>query len=176
MKTTGVVRKIDQLGRLVIPKELRKSLGIKEGDGVEFLLEDDTIVLKKASSFNGFEALANSLVNGIYSVTKKNLLITNLEKVISCNDKKVNDYKNKKLLPRYLKLVEGRDNYTTVDISNLDVVRDNEKGKYYSMMPLVVNGELIGSVFLFSETDPINELDKFILKFVLYFLEKNIEE
>ena len=46
MKTTGVVRKIDQLGRIVIPKELRKSLSIKEGDGVEFLLEEDTIVLR----------------------------------------------------------------------------------------------------------------------------------
>ncbi len=175
MKTTGVVRKIDQLGRIVIPKELRKSLSIKEGDGVEFLLEEDTIVLRKASSFNGLQNLADSLVNGVYSVTKKNLLITDLNAVISCNDKVESSYKNKPLVPSYLKLLEKREVFTTTEASSLSIVREQEKEKYYCLMPLVVSGELIGSVFLFSENEPINELDKFILKFILYFFEKNIE-
>ncbi|CAM3277313.1 AbrB/MazE/SpoVT family DNA-binding domain-containing protein [Filibacter tadaridae] len=47
MKSTGVVRKIDQLGRIVIPKELRKTMSINEGDPMEIFVEEDLILLKK---------------------------------------------------------------------------------------------------------------------------------
>ena len=47
MKTTGVIRRIDELGRIVIPKEIRKNLRIKNGDSLEIFLESDNIILKK---------------------------------------------------------------------------------------------------------------------------------
>ncbi|MDT0163599.1 AbrB/MazE/SpoVT family DNA-binding domain-containing protein [Bacillus sp. AG4(2022)] len=47
MKSTGVVRRTDDLGRIVIPKELRRALGIKERDSVEIFVENDLIILKK---------------------------------------------------------------------------------------------------------------------------------
>jgi len=47
MKSTGIVRKIDELGRIVIPKEIRKTMNIQDGDGIEILISDDKIVLKK---------------------------------------------------------------------------------------------------------------------------------
>lgn len=47
MKSTGIVRNIDELGRLVIPKEMRKKLGIANTDPVEFFVEDDKIIVKK---------------------------------------------------------------------------------------------------------------------------------
>lgn len=47
MKSTGIVRKMDELGRIVLPKELRKTLGINEKDYVEIFTEQDQIVLKK---------------------------------------------------------------------------------------------------------------------------------
>lgn len=47
MKSTGIVRKVDNLGRLVIPKELRNILGIAEKDALEIFVEDDRIILKK---------------------------------------------------------------------------------------------------------------------------------
>lgn len=47
MKSTGIVRKVDELGRIVIPKELRKMFNIKEKDPLEIYVEEDTIVLKK---------------------------------------------------------------------------------------------------------------------------------
>lgn len=176
MKTSGVVRKIDQLGRIVIPKEIRKNLGIKDGDGVEFLLEEDAIVLKKASSSNLFQKLASSLVNGVYAVSKKNLIVTDLNSVIACNDKISSKYLGKALLGSFVHLVNKREIYVTTEASNLDIVKEDEGKKYYDFMPIVVNGDLIGSVVLYSENEQINDLDKFMLRFVLYFLEKNIEE
>lgn len=47
MKSTGMVRKVDELGRLVIPKELRRTLGIENGDPVEIFIDGDQIILKK---------------------------------------------------------------------------------------------------------------------------------
>ncbi len=50
MKSTGIVRKVDELGRVVIPIELRRTLGIEEKDALEIYVEDDSIVLKKYKS------------------------------------------------------------------------------------------------------------------------------
>ena len=63
MKATGVVRRIDDLGRIVVPKELRRSMRIKEGESLEIFTEGtDRIVLKKYSPVDGFnEALASHL-------------------------------------------------------------------------------------------------------------------
>ena len=47
MKATGIVRRIDDLGRFVIPKEIRRTMRIREGDPLEFFVSDRTIVLKK---------------------------------------------------------------------------------------------------------------------------------
>lgn len=47
MRSTGVVRKVDQLGRIVTPIELRRSMGISEGDAMEIFVEDDRIILRK---------------------------------------------------------------------------------------------------------------------------------
>lgn len=52
MKTTGMVRRIDELGRIVIPKEMRKQLMMKEGESISFSLEDDKIILTKFSMLN----------------------------------------------------------------------------------------------------------------------------
>ena len=52
MKTTGVVRRIDDLGRIVIPKEIRKSLRIKDGESLEICLDSDNIVLKNYAELN----------------------------------------------------------------------------------------------------------------------------
>ena len=53
MKETGVSRRIDELGRIVIPKEIRKNLKIREGDQMEFYVEKEYVVLRKQSSLNG---------------------------------------------------------------------------------------------------------------------------
>jgi len=47
MKSTGIVRKVDQLGRIVTPIELRRSLGISEGDPMEIFVEDELIIMQK---------------------------------------------------------------------------------------------------------------------------------
>jgi len=62
MKSTGVVRKVDELGRIVIPKELRKMMNINEKDPLEIYTEGDTIILKKYMPFCTFCGNSDELV------------------------------------------------------------------------------------------------------------------
>ena len=55
MKSTGITRRIDDLGRIVIPKEIRKNLKIKENEVLEIFINNDEIILKKFSHFNDSE-------------------------------------------------------------------------------------------------------------------------
>ena len=62
MKNTGIMRELDQLGRVVIPKELRTTFGIKEGDPIEVLLNGSDIVLRKVENGCAFCSSDSDLV------------------------------------------------------------------------------------------------------------------
>ena len=85
MYTTGIVRRIDDLGRIVIPKEIRKKLRIRDGENLEILVRDDEIVLKKYSVMKNIEDFASNFTDAIYGFIKHNILITNDNKIIECS-------------------------------------------------------------------------------------------
>ncbi|MBY6871639.1 AbrB/MazE/SpoVT family DNA-binding domain-containing protein [Clostridium botulinum] len=63
MKNTGIVRKVDELGRIVIPKELRRTLNLEEGDGLEIYTEGEQIILKKYEPCCIFCGEASEVIN-----------------------------------------------------------------------------------------------------------------
>ncbi len=63
MKTTGVVRKLDELGRITLPIELRRSLNLDVKDGLEITVQDDCIILKKAESADIFTGSTEDLID-----------------------------------------------------------------------------------------------------------------
>lgn len=176
MKSTGIVRKIDSLGRIVIPKEIRKNLGIKDGEILEIFLEEERIVLSKCSSLNSIEKYSSIISDIVYNITKKNIIITDNCLVLSTNKEISDDYVNKELSSNYLRVLERRENYSSIEKTRFDVIELDDVEKNYCLVPIVVQGELLGSLFLFSESEIITESDKTILKFVLKFLEKNLED
>ena len=76
MKSTGVVRRIDELGRIVLPKEIRKVLKIKAGDNLEIFMNDKDIVLSKYNIFDDKKDLFDMLANSVLGYTKKSFIIT----------------------------------------------------------------------------------------------------
>lgn len=85
LKSTGVIRRIDELGRIVIPKEIRRNLGIKDGENVEIYTENDSIILKKYNRLTSLEDLAKTLCEIIDQDLKIKTIITNREEVIATN-------------------------------------------------------------------------------------------
>lgn len=85
MKTTGIVRRIDELGRIVIPKEIRKTLKIKSGEPIEISVIENEICLKKYSPLTISEKEIDSICQILSSVAEKDVLITDTEKVVSAS-------------------------------------------------------------------------------------------
>jgi len=74
MKTTGVVRRIDELGRIVVPKEMRRTLRIREGDSLEISSDNDTIVLKKYSLVESVDNFITQYVEAVHLSSKKEII------------------------------------------------------------------------------------------------------
>ena len=85
MKATGIIRRIDDLGRVVIPKEIRKNLRIKEGDNLEIFVVNEDIILKKYSMMNKINDLAQELTDAIYTFMKHSIFITDTDQVVAAS-------------------------------------------------------------------------------------------
>ena len=95
MKETGVLRRIDELGRIVIPKELRKKLKIREGDFLDIFVEDNNIVLQKYSALKDIEAVLNSLIVSLGKSYSLKMIVVDSANVIASN---FNSFKNEMLI------------------------------------------------------------------------------
>ena len=68
MKQTGVVRKIDELGRIVLPKEIRRNLGIKDGESLEIFVDEKGVYLQKYSKISNLKEISKELCIDIFDV------------------------------------------------------------------------------------------------------------
>ena len=83
MKATGIVRRIDELGRVVIPKEIRKTLRIKEGDPLEIYTDRDELLFKKYSPIASFENYSEGFTKSLNAVSEKAAVICDTDTVVS---------------------------------------------------------------------------------------------
>ena len=83
MKATGIIRRIDDLGRIVIPKEIRKNLRIKEGENLEIFVQNEEIILRKYSMMNKISDLALELTDAIYTFMKHSIFITDTDQIVA---------------------------------------------------------------------------------------------
>ena len=81
--STGIVRRIDELGRIVVPKEIRKNLRLKNGDNLEIVVEGENIILKKYSQIENAMDMAQVYADSFYQVLKYNVIVTDTDKVVA---------------------------------------------------------------------------------------------
>ncbi|MBR1679725.1 MAG: AbrB/MazE/SpoVT family DNA-binding domain-containing protein [Bacilli bacterium] len=144
MKEIGIVRKIDELGRIVIPKEIRNTLHIKNGDTLELFVENNLICLKKYSMVNSLKEKASFFIEAFQNAFFMDLLLFDLEVVVSSSIPKFN---GRKYPIKFLSFLEKREKYRS---SSEEEWFEGLKG-YYLFSPIFKNGELFGSVLLFSK-------------------------
>ena len=82
MKTTGIVRRIDELGRIVIPKEVRKRLKIDSGDLVDIYVDDVNVILTKFHPLDHDAKIISSFCDSLKSTYNVDIVVTNLDSVI----------------------------------------------------------------------------------------------
>ena len=111
MKTTGIIRRIDDLGRLVIPKELRRSLRIKNGESLEIFVDGEDIVLKKYSPMESIEDAAIKYVDSFNKVIKHSVIVTDKDKVIAASGTLKKKYLGKNIKMRAKHYASGDYHY-----------------------------------------------------------------
>ena len=160
MKSTGVVRRIDELGRIVIPKEIRKNLRIKNGDSLEIFLDDEAIILKKYSQIESLEMLAENYVETFNQVMKHNIIVTDRDKVIAIAGNLKKKFLGKPISEFTDRSIERRDSFVERQKKNVSFIEDNEEFCYYSFSSIVNNGDAIGSVIILSTEIPITDSEE----------------
>ena len=173
MKTTGIIRRIDDLGRIVIPKEIRKTLRIKNGENLEiFVNENENIILKKYSQINKLKDLSEEIAETINRTIKKTIIITNTEKIVTVKGNNKNKYENQNISEEIIKKIYNRKElYQNEKIK----ITTEEEEISYALVPIIASGDIIGSVIVLSEDKTLEKQDFIITKIVADFLSKYIE-
>ena len=146
MKQTGVTRKIDELGRIVIPKEIRKNLGIRDGEALEIFTSEDSIILKKYFEVRKYEDLSSKLCELIKNIYNVDLVITDREKVITSSNKEI--VENTKLNNKFLELIDNREMFISRELSTINLGID--VSGYFTVIPIIASSDSLGLVILIS--------------------------
>lgn len=175
MKATGVVRRIDDLGRIVIPKEIRRNLRVHEGDSLEIYIDgSDTIVLKKYSLVESVNNFISQYVDSLHSSCKKEIIVTDTERVIATSNGFRKDVVGRKIDMRLDDKMQ-RKTVQTFERGNCLEVCDNLVISSATILkPITVYGDLIGSVIVVGD-NYIDDAEKMLAELTASFIGKYLE-
>ena len=157
MKATGVVRRIDDLGRVVIPKEIRRTLRIKEGDPLEiFTDKEGEVILKKYSPIGELSEFATEYAETLNKTTGHIACITDKDTVIAISGASKKEWLEKEVSNELERIMEDKEQYISKENNDLSVpITQNEnKDRIYNsqvIYPIISDGNTIGSVILLSK-------------------------
>ena len=179
MKATGIVRRVDDLGRIVIPKEIRRTLRIREGDPLEIYTEKDGgVIFRKYSPMGDLQDLAVQVCDSIGSNTGRIAAVSDRDSIIAlagAPKRELIDKPNSQELDR---LMEQRRNYRYT--SGESLIRATESSDKYHLgvaAPILSQGDLMGCVMLLMGEDrtPLSESDQVLAQTMAGFLGRQME-
>ncbi|MBR2459817.1 MAG: AbrB/MazE/SpoVT family DNA-binding domain-containing protein [Clostridia bacterium] len=183
MKATGIVRRIDDLGRVVIPKEIRRTMRIREGDPLEIYTDrEGEVIFKKYSPIGELNEFAAQYAEILHKTCNMSVLITDRDSVIACAGVPRREYGDKRLSADLEKIIENRALYTYRPGERKLPVIDDAVGAHYAycVMPIIAEGDIIGCVAsVLSEGDDASrrntESDTKLIRTAAGFLGKQLE-
>ena len=176
MKATGIIRRIDDLGRVVIPKEIRKNLRIKEGDNLEIFIQNEEIILKKYSMMNKINDLAQELTDAIYTFMKHSIFITDTDSIVAGSGPLKKDFLNKNISEFITESIKRRDKMIENHFKELKFTMDNTITCSYVMSTILVNGEAVGMILIISEDEKMTDNEMQMAGIVSSFMTKYLEQ
>ena len=163
MRDTGVIRRIDELGRIVIPKEIRKTLRIREGDPLEIYTENGELIFKKYSPIANVKEIASGVCDSLYELTEKICFITDNDEVLYFSKNKNKEIIGSKNSSALDKIIKER---KSVVLSNKDggeikplLCGEEIKMQNEIIIPIISNGDAYGALVMYddNENESINE-------------------
>ena len=176
MKSTGVVRRVDDLGRIVIPKEIRRTLRIRDGESLEIFVDREMIALKKFSKMDDIEDVSKQLVDITNGVINKNVFITDRDKFIAGSGNLRKKYFDKNISSFLESIMKDRKIVIEGSNHEVELVSGEKDNLSYVISPIIMNGDAIGLVLIVSENSDISQVEEKLANIVSQFLGKHIEE
>ena len=179
MKATGIVRRIDDLGRVVIPKEIRRTMRIREGDPLEIYTEKDGgVIFRKYSPMGDLQEFASQMCESVGTATGRITVVTDRDSIIALHGAPKRELMDKPNSSELEKLMEQRKNYLfKAGDTPIYAADGEEKYRLGAAAPILSQGDLMGCVMLLlSENDsPLAEADQSIAKTAAGFLGRQME-
>ena len=157
MKATGIVRRMDELGRVVIPKEIRRTLRIREGDPLEIFTDRDELMLKKYSPIATIEKFSESAAKSLAELSGKLAVVCDTDGVLFAFGEGKREFSGKTLSPEMDKLMKERRSYAAAKAEGgemLPVVAAGETDfAAQVIVPVVSGGDCLGIVALLDKNE-----------------------
>lgn len=182
MKATGIVRRIDDLGRVVIPKEIRRTLRIREGDPLEIFTDrDGEVILKKYSPIGELGEFASEYAEALFESMGHIAIISDRDTIVAMAGGAKKEYMDQRISSELEKFIEGKETYAAsgtnkpVRVANEDLGTDAYTNQVIS--PVVTQGDPIGAVILISKKTDVKmgELEIKLAETAAGFLAKQME-
>lgn len=162
MKATGIVRRIDDLGRVVVPKEIRRVLRIREGDPLEiFTNNTGEVILKKYSPINDLSEVANEYAETVSKILGGTIIVSDTDQIIAASGIGRKEFNDKKVDSELDKIIQSKNRYTA----------DSK-----IVVPILSHGDPIGSITILpKENHLLGDVELKIAEVGASFLAKQME-
>lgn len=178
MKATGIVRRIDDLGRVVIPKEIRRTMRIREGDPLEIYTEKDgEVIFKKYSPMGEWSDSASQLCETMFKTAGFCAAVSDRDTFIAVSGVPKRDLTDKHISAELEQMMEGRRTYQRAAGEKGYTMSDaTDKYVIEVAAPIISEGDVLGCVLFFSEGDKqVSEVEHKLAQTVSGFLGKQME-
>ena len=180
MRATGIVRRIDDLGRVVIPKEIRRTMRIREGDPLEIYTDHEgEVIFKKYSPIGELAQFASQYAETLYKTCGLAVVICDRDAVIAVAGVPKKEYNDRKLTSDAESAMESRQFYASHDGNGFSIVDGGHP--VGCLMPIITEGDLTGCVASLrvdgeQKTSVSPEMEAKLIQTAASFLGKQLEE
>ena len=181
MKATGIVRRIDDLGRVVIPKEIRRTMRIREGDPLEIYTDrEGEVIFKKYSPIGELSSFAAQYAEALWKTCGISVVICDRDAVIACAGVPKKEYLEKKISEELEEVMNGRSLFVSDEGGEVRAVHDSESYYVGCAMPIINEGDVIGCVAALHSADgkgadAVGEVEQKLISTAANFLGKQME-
>ena len=179
MKATGIVRRIDDLGRVVIPKEIRRTMRIREGDPLEiFTDKDGELIFKKYSPIGELSDFAAQICDSLKKSTDGIAAVCDRDTIIAIAGGAKRELLDKSVSPQLGQVMDERATYRLEGgMNGIPVCASDEKFCATVAVPIITEGDIMGCVLFVAPhgSAPATEVEFKLAQTAAYFLSKQME-
>jgi len=183
MKATGIVRRIDELGRIVIPKEIRRTLRIREGDPLEIYTESDGgIILKKYSPIGELSEYASEFTAVLSASFAVNAAICDRDHIVACSGSRRKEYAEHRISEEVETAITQRKTLMQTQVQGyvMPIIHGEERNTWYALLlvPIIAQGDTIGAILLYTKDSSslIGQPEVKSAELIASFLGKQMEQ